>query len=114
MFNRMIYESDPPDMDLIRQALAAGAVLAPPGQTMGHALIRWINLLTTTHQHAIPISHQGRMPANTVMRHLIMPPRHRRLARHPLRPHAQEANKVDRRHAGDAAGAGAVPNNLPP
>lgn len=39
VFNQMIYETDPPDMDLIRQALAAGAVLAPPGQTMGHALI---------------------------------------------------------------------------
>lgn len=39
VFNNMIYETDPPDMDLIRQALAAGAVLAPPGQTMGHALI---------------------------------------------------------------------------
>jgi hypothetical protein len=39
VFNRMVYQSDLSDMELIRRALAAGAVLAPPGQTMGHALI---------------------------------------------------------------------------
>lgn len=39
VFNLTIYQSNPPDMDLVRKALAAGSVLAPPGQKMGHTLI---------------------------------------------------------------------------